>query len=267
MADFEIIPRNEWGAKPPKGPLSPMTNPDGWVVHYVGAPCQQDPTLLQSRSTVYNIQDHAMDGEYTDIPYNFLVDLNGRIFEGRGWAWKSGANGSSNYNGHAWAVCLLMGPGDGDPTDKNHLTNEARAATAWLTREGAERRSAVSYVKGHREVYATHCPGDECQQFVPYLAAHLHDQPVDWAAIVALADWQKRVAANPLRRGQERPAVLTAKKLLHARGYTRSDLKSDLYGGDMAKDVERFKRDVKHPNHDGDVIAGPAATALITKKQ
>ncbi len=180
MTDFEIIPRAQWGAKPPRPPgLTYMTNPDGWVVHYVGGPMQQDPTYAQSVSAVYNLQQGAFDGDngevYIDIPYNFLIDLNGRIFEGRGWQYKSGANGSSNYNGHAWAVCVLMGPGDGKPLDKNHLTQEAKDALSWLTREGVSHSAATSYVKGHRDVYATHCPGDECYAFVPYLHAHLHD--------------------------------------------------------------------------------------------
>src|SRR5689334_5935283 len=102
MGNFTIIPRAEWGARPPTSPLSPMTQPDGWAVHYVGGPMQQDPTLAQSKSAVYNLQEGATSGAngetYIDIPYNFLVDLNGRIFEGRGWDFKGAANGSTNYN-------------------------------------------------------------------------------------------------------------------------------------------------------------------------
>lgn len=270
MADFEIIPRYEWGARPPTSPLSPMTQPDGWVVHYVGGPMQQDPSLLQSKAAVHNLQEGAMNGSngevYIDIPYNFLVDLNGRIFEGRGWDFKNAANGSSNYNAHTWAVCVMMGPGDGDVGDKNRLTDEARLALAWLTKEGARRKAAVSYVKGHRDVYATHCPGDECYQFVPYLQAHLHDAPVDWAALARLADLQKRIIAKPLRAGEHRPAVKDVKKILHAKGYTRTDVTSDFYGSGMKLDVHQFKKDVKHPNTDGEVFGGPAFIALVQKK-
>lgn len=179
MATFTIIPRSEWGAKPlrPGTSYSPMTQPDGWVVHYVGGACPQDPSIETSKALVRQLQEDAMNDpveKYIDIEYSFLIDLNGRIFEGRGWANKSGANGSSNYNGHAWAVCVLMGPGDGKPLDKNHLTQEAKDALSWLTREGARQKPAVSYVKGHRDVYATHCPGDELYAFVPVLNAHLH---------------------------------------------------------------------------------------------
>lgn len=178
MAEYEIIPRFEWGAKPPKDPgLSYMTNPDGWVVHYVGGPMQQDPTRAQSTSAVHNLQADAMSEDYIDIEYNFLIDLNGLIFEGRGWQYKSGANGSSNYNGHAWAVCVLMGLDHGELGYQgvgNQLTQEAKDALSWLTREGVVHSAATSYVKGHRDVYATHCPGDQTYAFVPYLHDHLH---------------------------------------------------------------------------------------------
>lgn len=266
MADYTIIPRSEWGAKPPTSPLSPMTYPDGWVVHYVGGPCQQDPTLAQSKALVYNLQEGALNGSngetYIDIPYNFLVDLNGRIFEGRGWAYKSGANGSTNYNSHAWAVCVLMGVGDGNPTDKNHLTDKARLALAWLTKEGYRRKPAVSYVKGHRDVYATHCPGDELYEYVPFLQAHLHDQPVDWNAIAKIAAWVQECTDHPLHAGETRTAVSHMKEWLALRGHDVHNNKP--YFGQHAVDANHaWKVQVNHANKDGEVFGGPAAHRII----
>ena len=270
MANFEIIPRAQWGAKPPTQPLSPMTQPDGWVVHYVGGPCPQDPTLDESQALVRRLQDGAFNGDngetYIDIPYNFLVDLNGRIFEGRGFEFKSGANGSSNYNGHAWAVCVLMGVGDGNPTDKNHLTQAAKDALSWLTREGAQRSAAVSYVKGHRDVYATHCPGDEAYGFVSYLHAHLHDAApapaIDWKALAKLALWVHNVTENPLHAGETRPAVVSLKELLALRGFDVGN-REPLYGDNLVIAVTRWKVSVDHPNSDGYVFGGPAARRIL----
>lgn len=269
MTDFEIIPRAEWGALPPKSAYSPMTQADGWVVHWVGAPCQQDPSLPQSKALVYNLQEGAFNGangeNYIDIPYNFLIDLNGRIFEGRGWANKSGANGSTNYNAHAWAVCILSGPG-------NTLTQEAKDALAWLTQEGARRVAAVSYVKGHRDVYATQCPGDEAYAYVPYLNAHLHDAeapPVDWAALAALVKLEQDVTAKPLKWKTHDPNVKPVKELLQKHGYDKVGLEHDptYYGDDMKRAVRDWK--LKHAslaNKDGKVCGGPCVHSLITEK-
>lgn len=274
MADHEIIPRNEWSARLPKAPLTPMTNPDGWVVHYVGGPCPQDPTLQQSKALVYNLQGDAMaDAKegYIDIEYSFLIDLNGRIFEGRGFANKSGANGSSNYNGHAWAVCVLMGPGDGKATDRNHLTQEAKDALLWLTQEGARRNAAVSYVKGHRDVFPTHCPGDELYAFVPQLQAHLHDpEPhVDWHAVIELASWQQRVAARPLVQDEDpkhpkRPLdTHTMRALLKMQGYPIEI--DEVYGPKCVEFIHDFKKKRHGANTDGTYCGGWCAAQLLKK--
>jgi len=270
MADYEIIPRAAWGAKPPTAPLSPMTQPDGWVVHYVGGPMQQDPTYAQSVSAVYNLQQGAFNGDngekYIDIPYNFLVDLNGRIFEGRGWDYKSGANGSSNYNGHAWAVCVLMGPGDGQPSDKNRLTQEAKDALSWLTREGAKRRPAVSYVKGHRDVYATHCPGDECYAYVSELNSNLHVvevvPPIDWHALEGIA---KFLNGLPVRLGDRGPVVASLNDLLILHGAPKT-LKGEAYGYRTRVWVNHLKVAWGWQNTDGKAVGKPFGHELVTHK-
>lgn len=174
---MDIQSRASWGAVEPKS-RTPMTSPEGWITHWVGAPNMNPvPTLAQSQALMRGLQSQAMKGlhgdVYVDFEYNFAVDPLGRIFEGRGWLVQSGANGTIGYNAHAWSVVYLAGPGV-------PLTAAAKEALLWLTQTGAKRSGAVSYVTAHRAVrgVSSVCPGDELATYSVYLNAHLHDATV-----------------------------------------------------------------------------------------
>lgn len=257
-----IISRAECGLVPPVAPLSPMTQPDGWIVHWVGGKCVQAPTEADSIATWQGIQREALGhirGEnYIDIEYNFAVDLAGRVLEGRGFGFKSAANGSSNYNGHAWAVCVLMGPG-------NTLTQAAIDAVTALTQDGAARAAAVSYVKGHRDVYPTQCPGDDTYSHVGMWTSTLHAPALtaaDWAAIAALAAWEKSVSAYPLKVGTIDQRNVVMKQLLAKRGYD-VDIHTAVYGSGAVIAIGLFKAEKKLANRDGKVCGADCAAALL----
>ena len=259
---MEIIPRSEVPLAPPTAALTPMTQPDGWVVHYVGAVYPPTPTITQGKAQWARLQQGAFDGDngetYIDIPYNFGIDLAGRIYEGRGWQFKGAANGSTNYNAHAWSVCVMCGPGQA-------ISDVVKAALSWLTQEGARRVAAVSYVKGHRDVYATACPGDPLYAYVPHLNAHLHDPQnvphVDWDAIAKLVKWQQRCKARPLTRGMNNPDVRVMNDLLAAHGYNR--VVGSGYGRRSEAAIYAFKVAKNLPNRDGKVCGGDCASALL----
>lgn len=174
MVDFEITPRGEVGLAPPRGGLSPFQYVDGIVVHYVGGnPMALNPTDAQSRATCRNIQHEAFNNTnegYIDIQYNHLIDPNGNIFEGRGFGFKSAANGSANYNGHALGVCVLIGV-------NQPITQACQDALIWYEHEAVRLYPMISYVKPHSEVapLGTFCPGDSGRVFVPVMSARLHE--------------------------------------------------------------------------------------------
>lgn len=172
---MDIISRAAWGAKPPSKPFTPFETVSGWVVHYVGAlNMNVSPSYDQSCALMRALQADAQADTvqgYIDIEYNFCVDPMGRIFEGRGWVPRSGANGTPSSNAHEWAVCYLGGPG-------TPLSASAKLSLLALTQAGAKRSGAVSTVRPHSAVIATQCPGDPLRAYCPTLQAHLHDQTV-----------------------------------------------------------------------------------------
>lgn len=91
---------------------------------------------------------------YSDIAYNLLVCLHGYVFEGRGKRKRTGANGNQDLNRAHYAVCALLGnSGDTDPSPE--MVDGIRWAIGYLRGNGAG-----SEIKGHRDGYATSCPGE-----------------------------------------------------------------------------------------------------------
>ncbi|GGM14388.1 peptidoglycan recognition protein family protein [Micromonospora yangpuensis] len=151
---MKIISRSAWGARQPKGgiPTVQWASRTGFVVHYSAASPSQTPRI---------IQDFHMDTRgWQDIGYNFLVDASGRIYEGRGWT----AQGA-HVGGHNTAnlgVCFI----GRDEKDKIDASPEVRRAIRWLYDEACRRAGRKLTRRGHRDLAATTCPGDELYRWV-----------------------------------------------------------------------------------------------------
>ncbi|GLV46121.1 Peptidoglycan recognition protein SC2 [Carabus blaptoides fortunei] len=80
-----ITGRSSWRARSPKR-IVPMTGAAQYVVihHTEGAQCHSENACARE---LRNIQSYHMSWEknFTDIGYNFLIDHNGNVYEGRGW--------------------------------------------------------------------------------------------------------------------------------------------------------------------------------------
>lgn len=97
---------------------------------------------------------------YVDVAYNFGVCKHGYVFEGRGLRKKTGANGNSALNtAHYAVVCFLGDSGDTEPTEDMKLG--LLAAIVYMRNNGAGQE-----VKGHRDGYATSCPGEPLYAWV-----------------------------------------------------------------------------------------------------
>jgi len=89
---------------------------------------------------------------WSDVAYSYLVCQHGHVFEGRGPRRGSAANGSTKANADWLAVCALTG-GKDVPTPA--LLAGIGEAIAICRAAGAGRK-----IIGHRDLFATACPGD-----------------------------------------------------------------------------------------------------------
>lgn len=103
---MNYIDREEWGSiYGPAGYTIPGPVAEVYVHHFdsgILAPHE----LADSLSRVRGAQRwHVEHNEWGDIGYSWLVDDEGRIFEGRGW-WRTGAH-TAGYNSKGYGICWI----------------------------------------------------------------------------------------------------------------------------------------------------------------
>lgn len=152
-----IVSRASWGARAPKGSLSSFSSVLGVTLHWSAGDVATN--LSDYSPNVRSIQNQHMNGEYTDIAYNFVVAPNGTIYEGRGWNFRSGANGSTHANTHYLAFCYLGGP-------TTPFTDAATASISWLIAEALRRYPIAIDLQPHSRWVATACPGDVIRSWI-----------------------------------------------------------------------------------------------------
>jgi hypothetical protein len=149
-----FVTRSQWGSSFNYGNNTRMPSTcRGVALHWEG-PRMGTFSHDLCDNKVRQIEDFHVDGRgWAGIAYNALVCPHGYVYEGRGIRYRNAANGDPTKNAAYFAVCYLGGQGD-------PFTDPAQAAfvraVQWLRADGG----AGDYVKGHRDLTATACPGD-----------------------------------------------------------------------------------------------------------
>ncbi|HEX5596102.1 MAG TPA: N-acetylmuramoyl-L-alanine amidase [Micromonosporaceae bacterium] len=155
---IRLVTRAQWGARDyrrPNGATLYSGKRRGVKLHYLGT-AYTDRPHTQCAAYVRQLQAQHMDGNgWSDIGYSFVVCTHGYVYEGRGLKRRNSANGNTTLNNQDYAVCLLVGSsGLTKPTDAQ--LDGARDAIDYCRSEGP----AGPWLGGHRDGYATSCPGD-----------------------------------------------------------------------------------------------------------
>ncbi|KAA8651004.1 hypothetical protein EYZ11_004310 [Aspergillus tanneri] len=162
VAGMDFVSRKGWNARAPKEAYTPITNPKGVKVHYLG-------TMFTGRkhsecaAYMRSVQDEHMDDSpenYFDIAYSLAVCEHGYVYDGRGKGHRSGANGNQQLNNDHYAVLAFLAKyGVNKPTDDQIMG--IQDAIAYLRRAGAGNE-----IKGHKDGYNTECPGKPLYKLV-----------------------------------------------------------------------------------------------------
>ncbi len=161
-----LITRAQWGARSPRKAPVPVaiTARTEFFVHYDGATPLNLPTQSDVYAKVRGDQNYHMDAAdhlWNDIGYNFLVVsggvLDGALVEGRG----RDVVGAHCYNHNTSGIGVQVAIGGAQrPTP---------AALATVRRLYDECSAAAGHAlakKGHRDGFATACPGDILEAWV-----------------------------------------------------------------------------------------------------
>ncbi|QKW22317.1 N-acetylmuramoyl-L-alanine amidase [Kitasatospora sp. NA04385] len=163
---MKLVSRSAWGAAAPTGSYARISSTRGAKVHYEGSAVPGALAGDHGRCAghVRDVQHaHLNDPkeDWIDIAYSFLVCPHGYVFEGRGLNVKNGANGNPTLNAGHYAICAMVGTsGITSPTDE--MLNGLVDAIEYCRAQGG----AGGEVRGHRDGYATTCPGDELYAWV-----------------------------------------------------------------------------------------------------
>ncbi|WP_405459678.1 peptidoglycan-binding protein [Streptomyces sp. NBC_00101] len=153
---MKLVFRTQLGWPTSAAPAQAKTK--GVKVHYEGTSVSRnllaDHAACLAEWKAIRASHLANIGEnYSDIAYNYGACPHGYLLEGRGIGKRSGANGDQALNVAHYAIVGLVGD-DGltEPTDE--MLSAIRDGIELLRQNGAG-----DEIKGHRDGYATACPG------------------------------------------------------------------------------------------------------------
>ena len=161
MSDLVIVRRADWGARAPKVAEDHMALPvsNVYIHHSAGA---TPLSVLAEQSELRAEQNYHMDqNHWNDIGYSFSIGPSGRVYECR--AQMIGAH-TEGHNSDGFGICF-------QGTFIDHLpTPAAMTACAQLIAQ-LHRVGAIAQlvIHGHRDVFATKCPGDTLYAALPSL--------------------------------------------------------------------------------------------------
>ncbi len=144
-----MVPRAAWGARPVSEGYIPHT-PQRITLHMDGAYFERDP--IQRMQT---LQSWAIDTRgWVDIPYHYVVDREGVIYEGRPVQFVGDTGTNYDPSGHISIAAM----GDFDLQAPSRAQVEAIVAlAAWLS---ATYHIPPALIQGHRDYAYTTCPGE-----------------------------------------------------------------------------------------------------------
>lgn len=206
---------------------------------------------------------------YSDIAYNYGACPHGYLLEGRGIGKRTGANGNQTLNIAHYAIVGLVGDeGLTEPTDA--MLGAIRDGIDLLRQHGAG-----TEIKGHRDGYATACPGPKLYAWVqkgaPRPAGTVTETTpakpkVSLAHVVYAARHDPAAAQGHTTHKAE---VLTVEKALKAEGMLASQYVDGSFGTKTLEAYARWQRSPAGGGYvgtDADGIPGAASLRRLAAR-
>ncbi len=154
----QVLARSSWGATAAV-PARMTSNRQAWkriTIHHSALPSRElgRAALPQVADAIRRIQlEHMRERHWGDIGYHFLIDPQGRVFQGRTLDWQ-GAHAEGANNVANIGICLL-GHFDRERPDPRAL----RALEQLVASLCKKSSIPLSAIRGHEQYKATDCPG------------------------------------------------------------------------------------------------------------
>ncbi|WP_168210440.1 N-acetylmuramoyl-L-alanine amidase [Persicimonas caeni] len=163
----DIITRSQWGARAPRY-NRPRHSPNRFTIHHT-VTSNNDTNPMR---TVKQVQNYHMDSNgWADIGYHYLVDQQGRIYQGNPVD-RRGAHVGGHNTGNI-GISFLGNYQSLQPTE------EQLASAGQLIRHLSDRYGispSASNVKGHRDQGSTACPGNHLYAQIERIIRHANGE-------------------------------------------------------------------------------------------
>jgi len=154
----QIHSRSEWNAAAPKAYKSHV--PSKITIHHEGEIF--DPNKQSSQQHIKNIQTWGMSDarNWSDIPYHFLIDFDGNVFEGRNVFTAGETATEYNPEGHLLITCF-------GNFEEQKVTEKQLKSLIELTAYCCTKYQInPSSIKAHRDYAKTLCPGEDLYRYI-----------------------------------------------------------------------------------------------------
>lgn len=155
--DLPVVRRADWGWKAlqdtiPQHVISRIT------IHHSGVYFPEDKDPVEY---LRHLQDWSRtERPWIDIPYHFMIDLNGVIYEARPLNYPGDTNTTYDPRGHA-LICLMGN------FEEQTVTQPQWISLVKLTAYLAKTYSVPLWnLKGHKDYAETLCPGQDLYQYL-----------------------------------------------------------------------------------------------------
>ena len=153
---IQVIPRESWNAKPPRGNIDPMGTIEKITVHHSGGDTFWGVSKTDAADEIRRIQRyHQTQQGWADIGYHYIIDRNGSIWQGRRLSYQGAhARGAANH-GNVGIVLL------GNYLEQGIGPAQRRSLEMLVSKLCRRFLIAPQAVYTHREIVhgKTDCPG------------------------------------------------------------------------------------------------------------
>jgi hypothetical protein len=196
-----------WGQTSGPNTLTPTT-PTHLIVHHSFSPGNDVTDWAAAVRGIWSF--HVNSNGWSDVGYNWLIDPNGMIYQGRAWVGENDNTQGAHFcgfNGQTMGVCMLGNFNDVSPTPAalSSLVRllAYRASTNSINPRGMSFHTNsmrnLNHISGHRDGCATDCPGNMLYPQLPSLrnrvVALLNPPAIEKASVNVLSTQSAEVSA------------------------------------------------------------------------
>ena len=140
------------------------------IIHHTATP-NRPPDPAEAIRSIYHY--HAIQKDWGDIGYNFLIDVNGVVYEGRYGGANVVGGHALQYNRGSIGICLL---GDFDTADPSQAMLDSVLRVIWTRAAHVDTTTVSDFVDmidlpnlcGHGDLMPTSCPGSSVDELLPF---------------------------------------------------------------------------------------------------